>query len=63
LPASFPVATGEVRLRGALIDIDESTGRALRITRVNEAGPASEEKPPPLSEPESSGDEPQVVDQ
>lgn len=40
LPASFPVAAGEVRLRGALVDIDETTGRALRIVRVDEAGPA-----------------------
>ena len=39
LPASFPVAAGEVRLRGALIEIDETTGRALRITRVDEQGP------------------------
>ena len=39
LPASFPVAAGEVRLRGALIEIDESSGRALRITRVDEGGP------------------------
>ncbi len=39
LPASFPVAGGEVRLRGALIAIDETTGRASRITRVDEAGP------------------------
>src|ERR1700680_1830825 len=38
LPASFPVAAGEVRLRGALIDIDEKTGRASRIVRVDEAG-------------------------
>jgi 2',3'-cyclic-nucleotide 2'-phosphodiesterase len=38
LPASFPVAGGEVRLRGALIEIDESTGRAVRITRVDEPG-------------------------
>jgi metallophosphoesterase (TIGR00282 family) len=38
LPASFPVAGGEVRLRGALIDIDEKNGRALRIQRVDEAG-------------------------
>ena len=38
LPASFPVAAGEVRLRGALIEIDETTGRALRITRVDEPG-------------------------
>ena len=40
LPASFPVADGEVRLRGALIEIDESTGRAVRITRVDEPGPS-----------------------
>ena len=50
LPASFPVATGEVRLRGALIEIDETTGRALRIMRLDEPGPreggASEAEPP-----------------
>jgi metallophosphoesterase (TIGR00282 family) len=50
LPASFPVATGEVRLRGTLIEIDETTGRALRITRLDEPGPreaaASEPEPP-----------------
>src|SRR6266487_2833048 len=39
LPASFPVAGGEVRLRGALIEIDETTGCAVRITRVDEPGP------------------------
>ena len=38
LPASFPVAGGEARLRGALIEIDEKTGRAVRITRVDEPG-------------------------
>jgi len=36
LPAQFPVADGEVRLRGALIEIDETTGRAVRIARVDE---------------------------
>src|SRR6266699_1312141 len=36
LPAQFPVAAGEVRLRGALIEIDETTGRAVRIARVDE---------------------------
>src|SRR5438034_6793395 len=41
LPASFPVAAGEVRLRGALIEIDETTGRAVRITRVDEPGPGA----------------------
>ena len=48
LPASFPVAGGEVRLRGALIEIDESTGRALRIVRLDEPGPiASKASEPP----------------
>jgi len=46
LPAPFPVAAGEVRLRGALIEIDETTGRATRITRLDEAG-LSESMPPP----------------
>ncbi len=39
LPAPFPVAGGEVRLRGAVIEIDETTGRALRIVRIDEPGP------------------------
>jgi hypothetical protein len=47
LPASFPVAGGEVRLRGALIEIDESTGRAARITRVDEPGPSLATPPEP----------------
>lgn len=51
LPASFPVAAGEVRLHGALVQIDEKTGRALRITRVDEPGPAQQ-----LSEPEPKVD-------
>ena len=36
LPAPFPVAKGEVRLCGAVVAIDETTGRALSIERVNE---------------------------
>ena len=40
LPASFPVAAGEVRLHGALIDIDAKTGQASRVVRVDEAGPS-----------------------
>jgi 2',3'-cyclic-nucleotide 2'-phosphodiesterase len=47
LPASFPVAGGEVRLRGALIEIDGSTGRALRIIRVDEPGPNKTSSPEP----------------
>jgi 2',3'-cyclic-nucleotide 2'-phosphodiesterase len=38
MPASFPVAAGAVRLRGALIEIDEASGRALRLMRIDEAG-------------------------
>ena len=41
LPAQFPVANGEVRLRGALVEIDETTGRALRISRIDEAAAVS----------------------
>jgi metallophosphoesterase (TIGR00282 family) len=40
IPASFPVAAGSVRLRGVLIGIDETNGRALRIMRIDEAGPS-----------------------
>src|ERR1700716_1126904 len=47
LPASFPVAGGEVRMRGALIEIDETNGRALRIRRVDEAGPSKAAAPEP----------------
>jgi metallophosphoesterase (TIGR00282 family) len=42
LPAQFPVATGEVRLRGALVEIDETTGRALRISRIDETASSGE---------------------
>jgi metallophosphoesterase (TIGR00282 family) len=52
LPASFPVAGGEVRLRGALIEIDETTGRAVHIIRVDERVPSK----PALVEPEPKTD-------
>lgn len=62
LPSSFPVAKGEVRLRGALIEIDETSGRALRISRVDEPGPSQTSSPeskidiePPASPPEDVG--------
>ncbi len=57
LPASFPVAAGEVRLRGALIEIDQTSGRALRILRVDEAAPALSETSAEIS-PETTGDPP-----
>ncbi len=45
LPAAFPVAHGESRLRGALVQIDETTGRAVSIRRVDEPGAARESAP------------------
>jgi metallophosphoesterase (TIGR00282 family) len=47
LPASFPVAAGEVRLHGALLEIDETSGRALGITRIDEPGPSGSAAPEP----------------
>lgn len=47
LPALFPVARGDVRLCGALVSIDETTGRALTITRVNEVIPEAPRASPP----------------
>jgi metallophosphoesterase (TIGR00282 family) len=52
LPASFPIAGGQVRLHGALIEIDETTGRALHIARVDEPGPTASAP----SEPEPKAD-------
>jgi hypothetical protein len=51
VPAIFPVANGEVHLRGALIDVDEKTGRALRIVRVDEEGPPRPAEPPKTQPP------------
>ncbi len=36
LPAPFPVAKGEVRLCGAIVKVDETTGRAVSIQRITE---------------------------
>ena len=48
LPAIFPVAKGEVRLCGVTVSIDETTGRAISVKRVNELipqGSAAEASP------------------
>src|SRR6478736_9897093 len=61
LPSSFPVASGEVRLRGALVQIDETTGRAVGILRVDEPAPhasvASEPEPKTNIENSSSSEQ------
>ena len=35
-PIQYPVASGPVKLHGAIIEIDEASGRALKIERVAE---------------------------
>lgn len=47
MPVVFPVARGEIKLHGLLVDIDEATGLALAVRRVAEpyvAEPAEERK-------------------
>jgi len=46
-PVVFPVAKGPVKIHGALIEIDEETGRALKIERVAEWHAASLQPPQP----------------
>jgi len=36
MPVRFDVADGPVLVQGALIDVDEQTGRATAISRVRE---------------------------
>src|SRR6201993_4377486 len=47
MPVNFPVARGEVKLHGLMVDIDEGSGRAMSVQRVAEtyrpAPPASVE--------------------
>jgi calcineurin-like phosphoesterase len=45
LPSIFPIAGGETRLRGVLLEIDEKNGRALSIRRLDEPGPAETPAP------------------
>lgn len=47
LPIPFPVARGPVKIHGALIEIDEESGRAISIERVAEFHPASLQPPQP----------------
>jgi calcineurin-like phosphoesterase len=34
VPSAFEVAEGDVRLGGAIVDVDPATGQARQITRV-----------------------------
>ena len=44
-PVMFPVARGPVKLHGAIIEIDEQTGRALRIERFAQVFQGSSDSP------------------
>jgi 2',3'-cyclic-nucleotide 2'-phosphodiesterase len=39
MPVNFPVARGEVKLHGLLVDIDEKSGKAKSVRRVAESVP------------------------
>jgi metallophosphoesterase (TIGR00282 family) len=39
MPQKFDVASGRVLLQGAVVEIDDRTGRALKITRISESLP------------------------
>ena len=46
MPVNFPVAKGEVKLHGLMVDIDEESGRAMSVQRVAETyRPAPAESP------------------
>ncbi|HTL56734.1 MAG TPA: TIGR00282 family metallophosphoesterase [Candidatus Limnocylindrales bacterium] len=40
MPQKFDVASGRVLLQGVVVEIDDVTGRAVRITRISEPMPA-----------------------
>jgi metallophosphoesterase (TIGR00282 family) len=40
MPTRFELGTGDVQLHGVLLEVDETTGKALTISRVREKAPA-----------------------
>ncbi len=50
-PITFPVAKGPVKLHGAIIDIDETTGKALRIERVADEAEHENSRQSPSGDP------------
>ena len=43
MPAPFDVATGDVRMCGAIAEIDEATGRAISVERVEVKGESTDQ--------------------
>jgi hypothetical protein len=48
MPVNFPVARGEVKLHGLLVDIDEANGKALAVTRIAEVYRPSQPETEPM---------------
>ena len=40
MPTKFEIASGDVRLHGALLTLDPATGKALKIKRIEEILPS-----------------------
>lgn len=58
LPVNFPVAKGPVKMHGALIEIDETTGRAVSIERIAHLYQPQAAPPPPPAPAESQAQAP-----
>ncbi len=43
MPTQFDVATGDVRMCGAVVEIDETTGKATSIERIEVKGESSDQ--------------------
>jgi 2',3'-cyclic-nucleotide 2'-phosphodiesterase len=56
MPINFPVAKGEVKLHGLMVDIDEETGRAMSVQRIAESY-----RPVPVENPAETRREEQSV--
>ncbi|MBM3315997.1 TIGR00282 family metallophosphoesterase [candidate division WOR-3 bacterium] len=56
VPVRLETATGDVRLNGVLVEIDQETGRAAGIRRISE--PVTLPEPPPVPEPGPGAGEP-----
>src|ERR1700731_3242615 len=55
MPINFPVARGEVKLHGLMVDIDEESGRAIMVRRIAETyRPAQVETPAVANQAEPS---------
>jgi metallophosphoesterase (TIGR00282 family) len=56
MPVNFPVAKGEVKLHGLMVDIDEESGRAMSVQRVAETY-----RPAPIESPSATHREEHTV--